>query len=300
MQNKSTVELLRGNNANKILQLLQDLKLNFKCTLSNYTKTFEIDGYKQKFIKTKQPVEVFAAYARIKRDVKDKPLPIFDFENIKYYDYAFTQSIYHSSVGNIDLSSAYANILFRDKIIKRDTLHYLQRLTKAGRLAAVGMLAGKKTTYEFRKGEIFGEPIDISNVFAPFFYYCVQRTADVMDEIKKLLGSAYLFTWADGIYFKNVPPKKYEQIETYLKKMKLPYTYEELKEFKVDQDEYKYAISFQKGTDIKKFNLPKPQELQTLVKDIILNNTNNTNKKNETSKIKIPAKQGRRVRDVLV
>lgn len=78
-------------------------------------------------------------------------------------------------------------------------------ISKQARMVALGSLAKKTYHYTFHGQRLIKaeeeRSLDTENVW---FTIC-KRVADVMQEIKKIMGEDYLFYWVDGVYVKNNP-----------------------------------------------------------------------------------------------
>lgn len=202
-----------------------------------------------------QSNQTFAAYAKVKKDVKDKEPPKINKDELVYFDHDFKESCSIDRVYNIDLKSAYATILFKDSIITEDTFSYLSRLPKHDRLAAVGMLASRKKSFSFDKlGTIRTYEETISKL-ENFFYYAVQRTFEIMCELRSILGNSYLFTWVDGIYFRP-DMDGLLKCEDYLRRISFRYSEEVLTDWQVRVVKGAVKLFFVKEGKIKSFSLP--------------------------------------------
>jgi hypothetical protein len=286
--------LLRNNNANAFIRFLVETKQTFDLSASNYTTKIEGEVITQKWVKHMQSKRTFAAYSKLKKDVKDQPVPVIDRDQLVYYVHNFREDSYTPQVFNIDLKSAYATILLNDGMITPDTYIYLSKLQKQERLASVGMLATCKQNFKFIKGEPVELTTDVSQ-YSGFFFYAVKRTSEIMDELKKICGQKYLFTWVDGIYF--LPDETiFSNCCEYLDQINFPYTCEYLTDFTVRQTEIKVSLVFKKQGKIKVFNLP---HATTDFKKVVVSSIqllNQKKKPNEKGKTKPTKKQGRRVR----
>lgn len=288
--------LMRKGNARAFMQYLIDSKVPFDMTCSNYTITVEAGEIARKFVAVMQTNRTFAAFSKIKSNVKAIEPPIIKREDIVYFVHDFKKNAFYSNVINIDLKSCYATVLFNDGMITEDTFNYLSKCNKQERLASVGMLASKKKKFKFNSGEIYDFDETVSPT-SPFFFYAVKRTYEIMSELRAIIGQSYLFTWVDGIYFSD--PSKAKACEDYLTSIGFRYTTEELKDFDLKVLEHKIMLVFQKYNDKKgcfspkAFNLPS---LTTEFKSLTLNaimHLNYKNKNYETSKSKISCKVGR-------
>lgn len=232
-----------------------------------------------KFVSQMQGKQTFAAYAKIKSNVKGKPIPNISRDDLIYYQHNFKQSFFRRDVSNIDLNCAYATVLFNDDIITKETMAYLLRLPKQARLVSVGMLASRKKTFSYKQGVITDYDEYVSEL-SPFFYLAVKRTFEVMSELKKILANDYLFTWVDGIYF--VPnTERQAACEAYLESIKFGYKSEALQNFQVDFLARKILLTFKKYSpkkmewEQKIFNLPHKETFtEKIALSIIKHNQN--------------------------
>jgi hypothetical protein len=267
--------LMRKNNARAYLKYLKAIGVPFAMVCSNYTTLFEADGIEKKFVSSMQNNRTFACFAKLKSDLKNKPVPEIDMEKLKYFSHDFKDDDFVGDVLNIDLKSAYATILHRDGYISGETYKYICAGSKQERLVSVGMLASKKQCFDFDAGRITGPPEEIISPYSNFFYHAVKRTSEIMDTLKMLCGNHYLFTWVDGIYFRP-DFKARKACEEYLKELKFEHSCDWLKEFKVTIRPKKISVSFYKMNKEgewkrKPFDLPHVNsEFKRLIVEAIL------------------------------
>lgn len=202
-----------------------------------------------------QSNQTFAAYAKVKKDVKEKIPPDINKEELVYFDHDFRESCSIDRVYNIDLKSAYATILYKDGVISLDTFEYLSRLPKHDRLAAVGMLASKKKSFTFNKSGSITTYEETISKLENFFYYAVQRTFEIMCDLRVVLGENYLFTWVDGIYFRP-SLERLIKCEDYLRRIGFKYSEEVLTDWQVRVVKGAVKLFFVKEGKIKSFSLP--------------------------------------------
>lgn len=187
--------------------------------------------------------------------MKDKEVPKIKKEDLCYFEHDFRDNCRIEKVFNIDLKSAYATILFNDGFISSETFSYLSNLPKHDRLASVGMLASKKKDFGFDKK---GRVISYEHTISPlenFFYYAVERTFEIMQNLKSILRDVYLFTWVDGIYF--VPHmERLVQCEDYLRRIGFRYSEEILSDWNVRVVSGAVKVRFVKEGVMKSFSLP--------------------------------------------
>lgn len=252
----ASVSLTSEGNAANYVDFLIETKTDFELYTSNYTMKIILKDGNQKFIRSKQSNRVFAAFRKLEVDIKTANVKEMGLEDVRYFQHDFKHPVYVERVCNIDLKSCYSNILFREKIISEATHKYLSGLPKRERLAAVGMLASRKEIFTFKNGKVSGVREERSEN-SRFFFFAVQKTFEMMNELKKICGKSYLFTWVDGIYF--LPDgNKMERCEQYLRDIKFPFSSDYLDEFEVKFINSKINVTFKKDGDKKVFNLPIP------------------------------------------
>jgi len=279
-----SISLLKNGNCQALLNYLIKGEFDFELSCSNYTTGIRSDIINMKFVSKKHNPKTFSAFAKLKADLKNLPIPNITTESVRYFEHDFRKNCYYPEVINIDLKSAYSRILYIDKLISDDTFSYFNGLEKQERLAAVGMLAGRKRIFVFEKGKPISHKEEV-NPMSGFFFYCVKRTQEIMAELKKICEQNYLFTWVDGIYF--LPDKKIvKKCEDYLNEIKFLYRIDNLQDFRIIMSNEKPFLTFIKNGELKKFNLPA---IQTAFKRIIIDSIIEIKKQeNEKSKIKNP------------
>lgn len=237
---------------------MKDANIPFDLTCSNYTTKIESNLLDRKFVYSMQSNRCFAAYAKVKRDVKSKPIPEIDKEDLNYFEHDFKKTCQIEKVFNIDLKSAYATILLLDGYITKETYKYLTSLPKHDRLASVGMLASQKKIFAFdRRGTIRTYEQSISPL-ENFFYYAVKRTFEIMQDLRSILRRSYLFTWVDGIYF-TPDMDGLMGCEDYLRRIGFRYSEEILTDWNVRVVSGAVKLSFVKEGRVKSFSLPARQ-----------------------------------------
>lgn len=291
------IGLTSSMNAPAMIRFYRSSGVPFKLAISNYTTSIEADSRLDRFLYALTSNQSFAAYSKIKRDVKDIVQPDIDRSTLEFFHHNFMRNASHKVVYNIDLKSAYAEMLRKAGVLKKDTVDYLFRINKTDRLISVGMLASKKEIFSFdRLGNISSHDTEVSDK-ENFFFYAVKEVAEVMQNLKNICRENYLFTWVDGIYF--LPDRnKLIQCENYLRKSRIRYSEEVLRDWEVQTREDGIHLRFTKEGDPVHYHLPSRQtEFIKMLSDIktFLNFKNQTNginaRTNEVSK-----KQSRRSR----
>lgn len=270
------------------IEFLKKSGFPFTLKISNYTIEIVSDLYNIQFLHSMRSNRCFAAYAKVKSNVMNFPLPDIDYSRLEYFHHDFNKEFYAPHAINIDLRSAYATVLYNDGYISEDTFRYIQSIPKMDRLAAIGMLASKKYCFEYRDGDLV-DYYKIQSELESFFFYCAQRVGDVMRDLKKIAGEDYLFTWVDGIYLRTNDEYLYE-ISDYLANRYFNWTIDIIYNFRVSINQKgKIRLSFWKehetkdGFEICKqkiFNIPPASSM--LATDIVnyLTNKNVYDEKN--------------------
>jgi hypothetical protein len=226
--------------------------------------------------------KAFIAYRMILKDLKEytaNEMPTINKFDLQYFETYMLQSSYSETAYLVDIKSAYATILFNDGFISEKTYRFISNLPKKARLAAVGMLASRKDVFYFQGEQLTGHD-KIINPLENYFWYCVKRTGEIMDKIKK--DTFPLFYWVDGMYFLHKSDA--EKCKEILKENN--YLFSEKKIFSficevINNDEsIKNNISFfqssevteyseltKKNSEFKKFQIP----LKNKLKDKLIN-----------------------------
>jgi hypothetical protein len=188
---------------NRQIDFLKEMNIFYKYIISNYTTTIETKSNIYQFNDRLMSNRAFVAYNMIKKDLKEfsaNEQPDTRAAGLQYFDTFIENSVNIETCFLVDIKSAYATILLNDGFISPQTFGYISTLPKKARLAAVGMLAGRKDVFYFQGKELTGTDV-IINPLESYFWYCVKRTSEIMLQIRK--ETDCLFYWVDGIYLKN-------------------------------------------------------------------------------------------------
>jgi hypothetical protein len=184
------------------INFLRHAGIPYSLKISNYTMEIISDLYNIQFLHSMRSNRCFAAHAKVKSCVKNLEVPVINKGELEYFMHNFNGDYFSPHVVCIDIKSAYATVLYNDGFINKETYQYLNKIDKMDRLAAVGMLASQKNCFDYDgNGDLIDFHQDISPL-AGFFFHCVKRVGDIMNDLKKMSGNDYLFTWVDGIYLK--------------------------------------------------------------------------------------------------
>lgn len=234
----------------------------FVSVISTYTQKVLSEAGQFIFMRGYKSKKCFVAATMLKRDVKGNMLPQVRETELRYFQTALSQ-IYLDEIFSTDIKSAYANILYNDKIISDASFNFLCSLPKPDRLAAVGMLAARNTTYTFDK---HGEIINVDKYFSPYsnvFFYAVKKTFHIMNQCKNAIGEDFLFSWVDCIYY---PTEKAGKIvSTVLNDYNLKFTDGLLNEFECIEKEDAYKIKYKKSGELKAFYIPKIKQRFSII-----------------------------------
>lgn len=203
------------------------------------------------------------AYNMIKKEATQLPIAPIDKSQLQYFaSNIFNADFYADVIFNIDIKAAYATVLLNDGFISSNTYNYIMRLPKMDRLAAVGMLAGKKAIFSIdESGKIISHTETVSPT-ADYFFYCVKKTFDIMSEAEKVIGNdAFLFSWVDGIYFLDDEKSALQtgaRVKDFFAKNNFAVSYERLENFSITNKRDFYECSYLKDGKQKLMNVPKP------------------------------------------
>jgi hypothetical protein len=263
---------MREGNAEDFIDFLIATRNDFILQCSNYTISIDSSDFKKKFVTTMQAPRTFGAFAKLKKDLKIKPVPEVDKTKLRYYVHNFTRDCNYPVIFNVDLKSAYATILKNDGLISEDTFMYLSRLDKKQRLASVGMLASHRDIFHFKSGKI-NKTDEYNSEFSNFFFHLVKRTSEIMDELKLICGNNFLFTWVDGIYF--MPDESImSECAQYLESIKFPHSMDVLTDFSVKILRTHTRVYLRKEGKLKPFNLPHQDSgMKQILKSVIIQNS---------------------------
>lgn len=248
-------------------------KFEFKMKLSNYTTEIVVPGFPEfdkKYISKQQGNGAFSGYSKILADIQNwsaNENPNIKPETVGYFGFNYKEFAqidrnpdgfkYEklSKVFGFDLNAAYATVLFRDYFISKETFEFILGLKKEERLAAVGMLAGKKDVFHYSGGELIGSTKEVSETEG-YFYHCVNETKKCMDEIEFELKGEFILSWVDCVFFYN-SPWNVPTVSDIIKKHGFEFKQENLSEFKIELKPDVYFISYKKDNKLKFLNIPR-------------------------------------------
>ena len=227
------------------IDFLQHAGIPYTLKVSNYTLEIVSDIINIQFLHSMRSNRCFAAYAKVKSNVTKHEVPKVKKHELEYFMHDFREDYYADHAINIDIKSAYPTVLLNDGYITQETFDYLSKIPKLDRLAAIGMLASKKYVFNYGGN---GELLNFEKITSPlenFFFHCVKRVGDIMNDLKKLSNADYLFTWVDGIYLKTNDEYLYD-IAPHLEANKFKYSVDIIHNFRVKVLQGKLKIDFWK------------------------------------------------------
>lgn len=275
--------LLNKESAKAFVDYAKQSGFPFQLKISNYTTEIVSELYNIQFMQSMRSKSCFAAFSKIRSNVKTQNKPVVDKTGLSYFSHDFKKDFDSETVINIDLKSAYATALYLRGIITEDTYDYLSRIPKLDRLASVGMLASRKHVFDYNnKGKLVSYKKEVSE-YENFFFYAVRCVQEIMFVMRFIAGADYLFTWVDGIYIRpNID--KVAELTAYLQEINFNFTIETLQDFKVRIVSNKVKLDFKKEGKEKSFHIPAQQAI--FASDLINYLTNENNLKNESVFIK--------------
>lgn len=247
--------LFSRKSARAYIEFLKHNRIPFEVSISNYTVRVKSKYNQATYLASFRSKQCFAAFAKIKSDVRKREVPKIRKSELRYYEHNFISSCNFPAITNIDLKSAYASVLMNDGYITKQTYDYCAKLSKMDRLASVGMLAGRKHIVKYDKsGRAYSHDFKVAET-ENFFFYCVKKVHEIMNTIRYLSGDKFLFSWVDGVYILEDPETE-KTIAEYLKSIGYNFSIDRLTDFDVKYLQSKITITFKKGGELKEFNIP--------------------------------------------
>lgn len=251
-------------------EFMKTTGIHFYVLLSNYTSEIVCPAAPELNFQVVSEVRspaAFIAYRKILKDLNEwtaNERPDVQRSQVEYFDFD-PDALKHietdgrfSNLHNIDLKSAYLHIIYMNYFISQETYEYCMKLSKPDRLVSVGMLASRKDRYMYNGDELTGMDY-ITKETESYFYYCVQETYKIIQEIKMLINMNFVFSWVDSVYFFDPDGTIREKIENYLKKIKFAYSYKLLTNVRVTEKKDFFSIKYGNNDEKNYFAIPKQQ-----------------------------------------
>jgi len=242
------------------VNLLKRNKANFTLENSTYTAKIITEKTIINFNSKNLGLKCFAAANMVKSDIEKSGIkkPNVNIHELEY----FAQNLKMESINkvlNFDITKAYPSILLADGFITENTFNYLCKISKTERLASIGMLARKKNITTFENGKPILNVIDRKET-SEYFFYLVEKTNKIINEIRQKVNLRFLFSWVDGIYFEFQNENDIFEAEKIVNeicnKYKLKFTTEILLNYISNFENDCFEIYFDKGDKIKRFTIP--------------------------------------------
>lgn len=193
------------------------VKYNIPFSVTHTGYTIKIENKLISYLITERDIsnKVFIAMNKIKKDYDNSNIIIDEIpkEIINYYN-ILPKECFIKDCFLVDFNSAYPRALLNEKIITLETFQYMEAIKKHERLMSIGALASKKIKFNYSPENNFIEYIDepefiYDNIYAQIYFYACLTIGELLTESEKILKDSFLFSWFDGIYFKNnfVPEK---------------------------------------------------------------------------------------------
>jgi len=245
------------------IDLLEKLKAPHTITRSNYTIRITCAFFDVYFHQNAQSKLAFATANCIKADVKKAEKngfvrPEIDRLKLKYFHFNHREILKRTigqDVYNIDIKSAYLNVLNNAGLLSEKTYLMASTAPKPVRLACVGMLAARKDlfTYEGEGTEPTHSKIilDTEN----WFFYCVEVIGQIMMGIANLVGSSFLFFWVDGAFF--LGEENVLKVREYLDGLSYKYSFDVCRNFNyLEMTNHNY-VTYEKEGKFTKLSMPR-------------------------------------------
>lgn len=258
---KKAKAIIKENNYSDYLELCESTGLPYTLHRSNYRVIIESSFCNIDFMQNIMSNKAFIVGAMIKKDINATGLvpPDIDKADLKYYDFAPPKYLQDSeqTIYNIDIKSAYASVLYRHGLITKKTAKMMRSLPKKDRLASVGMLASKRHTFNMVGSKVISAHTEEKDT-APWFLFCVQKTAELMDKCRAILGRDFLFYWVDGLFFRH--ERNAEKVIELIEREGYFCSFDVCHKFKYTNGEVEKVLTYWKtdedGAEYKRLSLP--------------------------------------------
>ena len=198
-------------------QFMQDMNMPFKLIKSGSSFTLQSDLFKEtarkksKIFTTQDLVFINRVRNHVeKSDINDLFYrKLYTETDIDYIQVSpkMKDGDEYDNVYCIDLTAAYWRTAYLLGIVSKSIYQLGESVSKPVRLASLGSLAKRKTTWDFDGKSYSREKIVLSPHSNLWFAVC-KRVSDIMTKAKIALGDDFYFYWVDGIYFRNTEANK--------------------------------------------------------------------------------------------
>ena len=248
-----------GNALNERLNRLKNEKCTFTISFTGYTAIIKIGRFNEYYVK-ESVKNSFEIAQKIKSAIINSKIYVDEVhsDKIKYFSLNKLKAQKIKKVYNVDINAAYPTALLNLGFISKELFDELQALPKMKKLKAIGMLATKKTVFEFENGQQVKAYFKVNDELRNVWFAICQEVGEAIDECKQNIKS-FLFFWFDGIYYSD--ESETEKIIEILNKRKFASKKEVLSNFTVIHSEHNVMISYLKGDrkTPKNFCIPKAE-----------------------------------------
>lgn len=260
------VTLFTKDNYKLALKLVRASGLPYTIERTNYTLKIDSPILKIKYLTNMMSKHPIYLERMILRDIRESKTekPVILKEDLKFFSFNELEILKQTKgkdIYNIDIKSAYSNVLNNFGLLREPTYKYLSNVSKTDRLAAVGMMASTKDIFVF--DGVNKKPISDTTFTKDsecWFWLCVLEIQNVMMELKLMLGADFLYYWVDGLFFTGIENR--EIIEEYLKEKNYNNSFDKCEGFRFWQNGNVKYLSYWKWKEkdsifeLKQQNLP--------------------------------------------
>lgn len=236
---------------------------NVQCTNNFYQ--IEWNGAKFKFFSgMKTNYTVFNVARELKNDIINRGVEVDETSIEEYFssnqdlNFDLSEKMYC-----IDIKKAYVTVLKNDGIISEEMYNKICGLKKTDRLRVTGMLARKKSIYNYKDGKMSTAHMERQPT-ERYFFYCVERTYLVMSEIARKLGDDFMFFWVDCVFF--VGERNINFVMDCLRSKRFEFTLERMRLLGIAENKTYKSFRFLKSGRVKEYNVPNIKDTDLLSK----------------------------------
>ena len=253
---KSAVLQRSLEQVNEHIEYLNTRGIPFKVHSSQYSTVIDSNGVKVRYVTQVYDDRVFMCSRMIQGNLGKRNIDYIlkgHFSTNNYQSKKGLEPGNYGKVINIDISGAYPNCLYNEKLIDKKVYDFLMDLGKKERLPAIGMIAKKTLVYQYNGGSC----VDVNEEngkYQKVFHFIVYQINELMKRLQRIAGEYYIMHWVDGIFLKKDCPKNIilKMVET-LKADNYNYKFEKIDDFKVERDDDTLRIIMMKNGQLKDF-----------------------------------------------
>ena len=275
-------------------QFLQDMNIPFKLVKSGSSFTLHSDLFSESARKKNKlfTAQDLSFVNKVRNHIENNDIndlfykKLYTESEIDYIQVSpkMKEGDVYTNVYCIDLTAAYWRTAYLLGIIDKNIYQLGENMSKPVRLASLGSLAKRKTTWDFDGKSYSRENVVLSPHSNLWFAIC-KRVSDIMTKAKIALGDDFYFYWVDGIYFRDTEANKdkvlkiFREFDYQSKPESIEWIKVEKKQFSVKKLDKVDNTVFSWEVGITKTNNHKPltkwieeQELLELARTIVYGN----------------------------